>query len=243
MVLTAALRRIGLPCASAHAGDGGRLRGTVRRPRWRCAASLSSLFFRSAAKPTAAAGGASRPPKGLSNSGSWGERIGKGGGARGALRGPDCGSPSNWPALRLGSRRGRRSAPGDRLTGRGGAAPLLLFSFFFAPLPALVCAGVSAPGNGPGRRPPPLGTTRTGPPRRRGRAASRVSQNSPRSSGALGRGVQSPRRRQRRPRGARRFRLDQSHPTLSPNVAPVTKTKSTTLSGGSLGSCVDEERS
>ena len=45
VVLTAALRRTGLPCASARAGDGGQLRGTVRRAAAALRRFFSSLFF------------------------------------------------------------------------------------------------------------------------------------------------------------------------------------------------------
>ena len=143
----------------------------------------------------------------------------------------------------------RRLRGGSRGGEEVGACAAFFSSLFFFPLrgQTLSSAPASPPrATGPGRRPPPPGTKRiAGPPRRRGRAASRVSQNSPRSSGALGRGVQSPRRRQRRPRGARRFRLDTTLLyRLSPNVASrKTQKEYTTLSGGSLGSCVDEERS
>ena len=130
VVLTAALRRVGLPCASALPGTAVDSGGRSDGPRRRCAASLSSLFF--------------SPRFQLSSA-------------------PACPPRALAPA-------------GGRL------------------------------------RSEPL----AGPPRRRGRAASRVSQNSPRSSGALGRGVQSPRRRQRRPRGARRSRLDKPNSNLVP---------------------------
>ena len=45
VVLTAALRRVGLPCASALPGTAVDSGGLSDGPRRRCAASLSSLFF------------------------------------------------------------------------------------------------------------------------------------------------------------------------------------------------------
>ena len=139
VVLTAALRRVGLPCASALPGTAVDSGGRSDGPRRRCAASLSSLFFSPRFQLSSAP---ATPPRALAPAG-----------------------------------------------GRLRSEPL------------------------------------AGPPRRRGRAASRVSQNSPRSPGALGRGVQSPRRRQRRPRGARRSRLDKPNSNLVPERGLTTKNK------------------
>ena len=148
-------------------------------------------------------------------------------------------APASRPGTAVGS--------GEPSEGRGWALRRFsLFSFFFSLRGQTTRLRWRLR---PGQRPRPAAAfarnqTLAGPPRRRGRAASRVSQNSPRSSGALGRGVQSPRRRQRRPRGARRFRLDNfSLLFVSERCLSKQKLKSTTLSGGSLGSCVDEERS
>ena len=63
-------------------------------------------------------------------------------------------APASRPGTAVGS--------GELPEGRGGAVPLLSLLFFFRPAAKLfVCAGVSAPGNGPGRRPPSPGTKRS----------------------------------------------------------------------------------
>ena len=166
---------------------------------------------------TAAAGGAQAPPAQRPlNSGTWGENAGKGDEARAALSvvltaalrrvGLPCASALPGTAVDSG---GRSDGPRRRCAAS-------LSSLFFSPRFQLS----SAPATPPRALAPAGGRLRSeplaGPPRRRGRAASRVSQNSPRSPGALGRGVQSPRRRQRRPRGARRSRLDKPNSNLVP---------------------------
>ena len=170
--------------------------------------------------------GRSARPKGLSNSRSRRESGGRR--ARRGRRAPACLAPRLRPGTAVGAR-----------------PSLPLFFFRSLRRPPLVCGRVPARASGPGSRPRSPGTANSGPP-------PTARSGPPHGYAQLAwllrspwRGVQSPRRRQRRPRGARRSRRLDTHFTHSRlrTRAHSKPNKSTTLSGGSLGSCVDEERS
>ena len=114
---------------------------------------------------------------------------------------------SGWRRARRGRRAPACLAPRLRPGTAVGARPSLPL-FFFRSLrrPPLVCGRVPARASGPGSRPRSPGTTHSGPP-------PTARSGPPHGYAQLAwllrspwRGVQSPRRRQRRPRGARRSR-------------------------------------